>query len=81
MIEGSFLREKEKYKILVESHTDRWELFNILGCITGTYRQMIKEDLTTYARREYIEAWLTEDELLMLKLRSSVKFEHYRMGL
>lgn len=76
----SYLREKEKYKIIVEDKDDRWELFSILGCITGTYRQMLKENYR-YSQREYIEAWLTEDEILILKLRSSVNFEFYRMGL
>lgn len=77
----SYLREKEKYKIIVDDKDDRWELFSILGCISGTYRQMLKENLHQWNQREYIEAWLTEDELLMLKLRTPVKFEFYRMGL
>ena len=77
----SYLREKEKYKILVEDHEDRNEMFSILGCMSGTYRQMITEKFPHFGKREYIEAWLTEDEILILKLRSSVKFEFYRMGL
>jgi hypothetical protein len=77
----SYLREKEKYKIIVDDKDDRWELFGILGCITGTYRQMLREKTYPSISKEYIEAWLTEDEILMLKLRSSIKFEFYRMGL
>lgn len=77
----SYLREKEKYKIIVEDKDGRWELFSILGCMTGTYRQMLTEKFPHFGKREYIEAWLTEDEILILKLRTPVKFEFYRMGL
>ena len=80
MIKGSYLREKEKYKIIVKNYRDRCALFDILECTTGTFCQKIEDDFTPYVQ-VYIEAWLTEDELLMLKLRSSIKFEYYRMGL